>query len=813
MTQFRQLFRSGVGCFLPEVVSELPFISKPDTSTLKQSVFSGRMKAMALEQITDWLAQGIVREVQYTPKAVTPILMVPKPRSSAYRLCLDFRLVNSCCRHVYSPPIDRHALLRDLPKRKVFSTVDISSAFTCVRIAEHLQTYFGIELDGRFYVFKRLPFGFHNSMHLFLRAIRFTVAKVRPLLPRDVTLVSYVDDLCIASDSVESHRTALRLLFKYLQEDGWTINMDKCKLFKSDVLFLGVRYSAQGVSPDPALLTKLSSLPLPSTAGDLRTLFGISLCLQQFNYRLWHLLAPLRRYARAKPATLRTDEFQQCWRSCITALQDNLWRSTPLDLTSGSPMSIYVDSSSEAHGAALFQGRNLISMWSAINQRPHASSAESEITGLCKALQAFRPYIAGIPVTVMTDNKAVLSALNPDNQSDVVKRHLDTVQFWFGNQVCIKHIAGAANKLADLLSRSRYLTMRDNGNLAVVERATQCMPVQRRPSQMDVKRRLDSAHFGHWGFKTTLQNALLENSRWPGIEADVRNFIAQCPNCAFSADPQVRDLPSTDISRHMGDRVHMDHAGPYFDGTHVLLLVDNATKYVMTVWTPGTGTGHALQALNAWIERFGPIRLLCVDNASAWNSEQFIEWTARRGIEVRRSPSYYHKGNALAERTIQTLQHRIRRILNGSARNWPGAIPAATDAINTSWHSAIQTTPRTLAQGLDRNGVLMDAEELQLAWERAWRRQTALKEYEKRRFVWKHPMRSAALRVGDTVLVKDHLHLSHPLKKLGPTWKGPFVIVRQNSNSTWVLRKPTRGGAPFLSHSSEMRPFRIVQED
>ena len=180
-----------------------------------------------------------------------------------------------------------------------------------------------------------------------------------------------------------------------------------------------------------------------------------------------------------------------------------------------------------------------------MNRRPHASSSESEITGLSRALKALRPYLVGTRFTVLTDNRAVLSALSPENQSDVIKRHLYSIPFWFGSQWQIRHIAGAANQLAELLSRSRYLTQRRDS----CHNAVQCMPVDQRPSAEEIKRRLRSAHFGHWSYDVTLKNALMEQPRWKGIEKDVKEFVDRCPNCAYSARPQVRNVPDVQISR------------------------------------------------------------------------------------------------------------------------------------------------------------------------------------------------------------------------------------------------------------------------
>ena len=233
----------------------------------------------------------------------------------------------------------------------------------------------------------------------------------------------------------------------------------------------------------------------------------------------------------------------------------------------------------------------------------------------------------------------------------------------------------------------------------------------------------------------------------------------------------------------------------------VLKKWDNFCK-----WTFETTASVATRELDGWIQRMGPIKIICGDDAAQWRSRFFTRWATGRNIEIRLNPGYYHQGNAIAERAIQTLQERIRRILNGSQDQWPDAVGAAVYAMNGSWHSSIRTCPQSLALGIDRNGVVISEEHRMELWEEAIQEQVSLKKKEVARFRWKHPFVSRPFKIGDRVLLKDPIWRSRTLKKLSPRWSGPYVIRGRKSRSVWWISREI-GDYQTMAHSSQLRSF------
>jgi hypothetical protein len=53
---------------------------------------------------------------------------------------------------------------------------------------------------------------------------------------------------------------ALYNTFKKLPENGLTLNLEKCELNKDKIVFFGVTFSKEGISPDPKKVTALKDM-------------------------------------------------------------------------------------------------------------------------------------------------------------------------------------------------------------------------------------------------------------------------------------------------------------------------------------------------------------------------------------------------------------------------------------------------------------------------------------------------------------------------------------------------------------------------
>jgi len=161
------------------------------------------------------LAAGAISQLPpgHRPAVVSPLGVVPKPRSDKLRLIINMRYVN---RHLVRK-VFKFEGLRDLsdilePEDWLLS-YNLTSGYYHCPLRQSSKTYFGIFWDGTWYQYNCLPFGLSVAPYVFSKIMRELVIKWRG---EGIATLAYLDDFLYGFRSVEEalrFRTRLELDF------------------------------------------------------------------------------------------------------------------------------------------------------------------------------------------------------------------------------------------------------------------------------------------------------------------------------------------------------------------------------------------------------------------------------------------------------------------------------------------------------------------------------------------------------------------------------------------------------------------------
>ena len=242
----------------------------------------------ANQEVRNLLALGMIQP-SLSPWA-SGIVMVKK-KNGELRFCCDFRPLNEVTiKDAYPLPRIDESLAR-LGKAKIYTNIDLAWAFwqIPVRKADRHKTAFACELG--LFEWRRMPFGMCNASATFQRSI---ARALRNIVNREGSMVmAYIDDIVIATETVEDHMVRLREVFECLREAGFKMRVAKCDFMKSEIKYLGRVVSAEGVKPDPKAVVKLRDWEIPRNKTEMQSLLGFANYYREFIP--WHakLVAPL----------------------------------------------------------------------------------------------------------------------------------------------------------------------------------------------------------------------------------------------------------------------------------------------------------------------------------------------------------------------------------------------------------------------------------------------------------------------------------------------------------------------------------------
>ena len=151
-----------------------------------------------------------------------------------------------------------------------FTSIDLAQGYLQLAMdeADIHKTAFRAGSSG-LYEFTRMPFGLSNVGASFCCLMEMCLGDQQYL-----TLLFYLDDICIFSSSVDEMLNRIEMVLERLHDFNLKIKSKKSFFFQSKVLFLGHILSKDGISPNPDKIQKVKDWPVPTNAKEVHSFFG-----------------------------------------------------------------------------------------------------------------------------------------------------------------------------------------------------------------------------------------------------------------------------------------------------------------------------------------------------------------------------------------------------------------------------------------------------------------------------------------------------------------------------------------------------------
>lgn len=400
-------------------------------------------------KINEMLADGIIEKS--TSMWNSPLLLVPKKsmnNTKEYRFCIDFRNLNKITEIQTFPMPNLEEELCKMNGSKIFSCMDIFSAFHQIKLNKNDREKTAFTAGHRKFHFKRMPFGLRGSP---ITWQFYLTEKLGALLTANV--MAYMDDIMAYNKTIEGHEKTLRAIFLILRDCGLKLKIEKTKLFAREIKYLGHIINESGIKPDERNIEAIKKFPVPKKLVQLQSFLGMASYFRKFIRNFAKKAAPLHQLCRKDVEFIWNEMCQEAFEALKNALITAPVLAYP---DYSKTFYISVDASNFAVGA-------YISNEPPNNDRPieffskalsttqqNYSTTHKELLAIILAIERFQHYIWGKHFVMHTDHQA-LTYLFSQNKvgSRLLRWKLALAEYDFD----IIHRKGKNNVVSDCLSR------------------------------------------------------------------------------------------------------------------------------------------------------------------------------------------------------------------------------------------------------------------------------------------------------------------------------------------------------------------------
>ena len=153
-----------------------------------------------------------------------------------------------------------------------------------------------------------MPFGLINAPSSFQHFINNTL---RPYL--DIFYTAYINDILIYSNNLTKHRKHIKLILEALYGASLQLDIDKYEFYKTEVLYLRLIISIDGIQMDPNKVKVIINWQEPKNVKDVRAFIEFANFYRRFINNFSALVLPLIALTQKDKAIIFDKEYKKAF--------------------------------------------------------------------------------------------------------------------------------------------------------------------------------------------------------------------------------------------------------------------------------------------------------------------------------------------------------------------------------------------------------------------------------------------------------------------------------------------------------------------